>query len=95
LKAIGLRTFAEMTQSVERAERLLASHDKWVKDCRRRSSAPPPSRRRSSPAPSRPAAKGDAKTLAAARKAFAGSTPPSLLSFPPSWKARSGARCSR
>ena len=82
LKATGLKTFAEMTQSVERAERLLASHDKWVNDMQKTIAGAAAKAATIVAGAEKAAAKGDAKALAAARKGFDALEVAELVSFP-------------
>jgi hypothetical protein len=82
MKATGLRLLAEMTQTVERAERLLASHDKWVNDQRKAILAAVGKAATLLAAAEQAAAKRDAKALATARKAFAAVDLAGLIDFP-------------
>ena len=82
LKALGLKTFAEMTQSVERAERLLASLDKFVNDSKKAIAVATGKAATLVAAAEKAAAKPDAKALSAARKAFDALDADELISFP-------------
>ena len=82
LKALGLKTFAEMTQSIERAERLLASLDKFVNDSRKAITVATGKAATLVAAAEKAAAKADAKGLAAAQKAFAALDADELIGFP-------------
>jgi hypothetical protein len=82
MKANGLTLLAQLTQTVERAERLLASHDKWVNDMKKAIVAAAAKAATIVAGAERAAAKGDAKALAASRKAFDALEVPELASFP-------------
>ena len=90
LKAIGLKTFAEMTQSVERAERLLATLDKWVNDTKKAIAAAAGKAATLVAAAEKAAAKPDAKALAAAKKAFEALDPDEVLGYPASLERQVG-----
>jgi hypothetical protein len=82
MKATGLRVLAETTQTVERAERLLASHDKWVNDMRKAIVAAVGKAATHVAAAEKAVAKRDTKALASARKAFDALDPAELIAFP-------------
>jgi hypothetical protein len=82
IKATGLTLLAELTQTVERAERLLASHDKWVNDMKKAIAGAAAKAATIVAGAEKAAAKGDAKALAAARKSFDALEAAELASFP-------------
>jgi hypothetical protein len=82
MKAAGLTVLAQMTQTVERAERLLASHDKWVNDMRKAIVGAAATAATIVAGAEKAAAKGDAKALAVSRKTFEALDVAELASFP-------------
>jgi hypothetical protein len=82
MKATGMRLLAEMTQTVERAERLLASHDKWLNDMRKAIVAAVGKAATLVAGAEQAVAGRDAKALAVARKAFDTLGTDELIGYP-------------
>jgi len=82
MKATGMRLLAEMTQTVERAERLLASHDKWLNDMRKAIVAAVGKAVALVAGAEQAVARRDAKALAVARKAFDALETDELIGYP-------------
>jgi len=82
MKAQGTYLLAQLSQSVDRAERLLSSHEKWIADARKEIAAAAAKAATLVAAAEKAAATPDPKAFAAAQKAFDALPVDDLLAYP-------------
>jgi len=82
MKAKGMQLLAKLSQSVDRAERLLASHEKWVHDSTKDIAAAVAKAAPLVAGAEKAAAKPDAKAFAAAKKSFDALAVGDLTAYP-------------
>ena len=82
MKVQGTYLLAQLSQSVDRAERLLSSHEKWVADAKKEIAAAATKAATLVAAAEKAAAKPDRKAFAAAQKAFDALGVDDLLAYP-------------
>ena len=82
MKAQGAHLLAQLSQSVDRAERLLSSHEKWVGDAKKEIAAAAAKAATLVAAAEKAVARPDRKAFDAARKAFDALPIDDLLAYP-------------